>query len=229
MSVNELREAFTFSASFAERMRAFRDERVHVIENYQLPFDVFRGSKIALLIAPWSAMLEPLDLDIQDRKLGVTFHPLWVSSWSRQFCLEGVAMIPPGDPVSEYAMVFRTGIAEFVSLIVNADWTQIEHIVFATWTQFVAFAKSFDVEPPFSVFVTMIEAQGLQLSNPGGFLRPPPIRQNIVRLPEELVRLDDFEKPREVLFKRLLNLAANTFGLERWPSYDCAGKHGRRF
>jgi Putative DNA-binding domain len=231
MSVDELREAFTFSASFAERMRAFRDERVHTIETHQLPFEVFSGPKIALLIVPWSAMLEPLDLDIQDRKIDGTIYPLpGVSGWNRQFCLEGVAMIPSGNPVSAYAMVFRTGVVEFVSPILgpSADWTWIQRIVFEGWKQFVAFAKSFHVEPPFSVFATMIEVNGLNFLSDPSFPRPrPPIRQSIVRLPEELVSLDDFEKPQEVLFKRVLNVAANAFGLERWPSYDANGNYRR--
>ena len=228
MSVDELREAFAFSASFAERMRAFRDGRVRAIETYQLPFDVFRGPKITVLIVPWSAILDPLDLDIQDRRIDAYIHPLPVSGWNHQFCLEGVAMIPSDNPVSAYAMVFRTGVVEFVSPIYgpSADWTWIQRVVFETWKQFVAFAKSFGVEPPFSVFVTMIEAADLRLStDPYSFPTPrPPIRQNIVRLPEELVRLDDFEKP-EVLFKRVLKVAANVFGLAKWPSYDANGNY----
>jgi hypothetical protein len=232
MSVDELRQAFTFSASFAERMRTFRDGRIHTIETYQLPFDVFRGPKFAVLIVPWSAMLDPLDVDIQDRKIDALINPLPASGWNRQFCLEGVAMIPSGNPVSAYAMVFRTGVVEFVSPLVgpSEDWTWIQRIVFETWKQFVAFAKSFDVGPPFSVFVTMIEADGLKLlSDPVGFPTPrPSIRQNIVRLPEELVRLDDFEKPPEVLLKGVLEVAANAFGLAKWPSYDAEGNFRSR-
>jgi predicted HTH transcriptional regulator len=68
MSVDELRQAFNFSATVTERMRAFRDERIRAIETYQLPFDVFRGSKMATLIVPLSAMVDPLDLHIQDRQ-----------------------------------------------------------------------------------------------------------------------------------------------------------------
>lgn len=176
-------------------------------------------------------MLEPFNLDIQDRKIDGTIYPLpVVSGWNRQFCLEGVAMIPSGSPVSAYAMVFRTGVVEFVSPILgpSADWTWIQRIVFEGWEQFVAFAKSFHVEPPFSVFATMIEVNGLNLLSDPSFPRPrPPIRQSIVRLPEELVRLDDFEKPQEVLFKPVLNVAANAFGLERWPSYDANGNYRR--
>jgi len=46
-------------------------------------------------------------------------------------------------------------------------------------------------------------------------------------LPEVYVGLDDFEKPREDLFKRVLDVAANAFGLERWPGYDASGKYRR--
>jgi hypothetical protein len=131
--------------------------------------------------------------------------------------------------ISAYAMVFRTGVVEFVSPILgpNVDWTWIQGIVFETWKQFVAFAESFGVGPPFSVFVTMIEANGLMLSRDPSTPRPP-IRQNIVRLPEELVRLDDFEKPPEVLFKGVLKVAANAFGLAKWPSYDAEGNFRSR-
>ncbi len=145
----------------------FGTERVHAIETYQLPFDVFRGPKIAVLIVPWSAMVDPLDLHIQDRKIDACIHPLPISSgWNRQFCLEGVAMIPSDNPVSACAMVFRTGVVEFVSPIYgpSADWNWIQSIVFETWEQFVAFAKGFGVEPPISIFVTMIEVAGLTLS-----------------------------------------------------------------
>ena len=233
MSVDELRQAFNLSATFTERMRDFRDGRVHTIgtETFNLPFDVFRGPKIAVLIVPWSTIVDPLDLNIRDGKIDACIHPLPIpSGWSRQFCLEGVAIIPSSDnPVGAYAMVFRTGVVEFVSPIYgpSVDWTWIQRIVFETWEQFVAFAQKFGVEPPFSVFVTMIEAVGLELSsNSYSFPKPrPPIRRNTVPLPEMFVGPDDFEKPREVLFKRVLAVAANIFGLERWPSYDADGNY----
>jgi hypothetical protein len=118
-------------------------------------------------------------------------------------------------------MVFRTGVVEFVSPVgPRADWTWIERIVFEAWAKFFDFAKKLDVTPPISVFVTLLEAAGMTLSVGHEFAaRPTPSRQNIVQLPEVYIGLDDFEKPREVPFKRLLGVAANAFGLERWPSY----------
>ncbi len=227
MSVDELRQAFNLSATVAARIRAFRDERVHAIETYQLPFDLFRGPKIAVLIVPLSAMVNPLDLHIQDRKIDRLINPIWAGSWSRQFCLEGVAMIPSDNPVSASALVFRMGAVEFVSPTgSNPPWIRIEDVIFESWKQFVAFAKSFDVEPPVSVFVTMIEVAGLMLSTEP-YSYSTAIRQNIVSLPEVSVDVGDFEKPREVLFKRVLDVAGNAFGFERWPSYDAAGNHLR--
>lgn len=103
---------------------------------------------------------------------------------------------------------------------------RIENVVFEAWKQFLAFAKSYGVEPPFSVFVSLIEVAGLTFSTgPHSFRTPPPIRQNMVPLPEMLVGPDNFEKPPEVLFKRILHVAANAFGLARWPSYDADGNY----
>ena len=191
---------------------------------------MFRGPKIAVLIVPLSAMVDPLDLDFQDRKIEVLIHPIPASGWGREYCLDGVAIVPSNDPVSAYAMAFRTGGVEFVSPIGGSTimW-QIENVVFEAWKQFLAFAKSYGVEPPFSVFVSLIEVAGLTFSTgPYSFRTPPPIRQNMVPLPEMLVGPDNFKKPPEVLFKRILHVAANAFRLPRWPSYDADGNYKPR-
>jgi schlafen family protein len=219
MSADELRQAFTFSASFAERMRAFRDGRMHAIETYQLPFDVSRGPKLAVLAVPSSAMLDPLEINIRDPRIINCITPR--GPWDRQYCLEGVA-IKMGDPVGAYSMVFRTGVVEFVSPVgLNPEWHRIQRIVFEAWKQFIAFAEKLDVRPPTSVFVTLIEVGGVTLSVGHEFAaRPTPSRQNVVQLPEVYIGLDDFEKPPAVLFKRLLGVAGNAFGLESWPTWE---------
>jgi hypothetical protein len=65
---------------------------------------------------------------------------------SHQYCLEGVATILPGDPVSAYAMVFRTGAVEFVAPLIEPDAAWIEDIIFGAWRQFFDFAKKFNVD-----------------------------------------------------------------------------------
>jgi hypothetical protein len=62
-------------------MHVFRDERGRTIENKQLPFDVLSGPKIAVLIVPLSAMVDPLDLDFQDRKIELLIKPIPASGW----------------------------------------------------------------------------------------------------------------------------------------------------
>jgi hypothetical protein len=226
MSVDELRQAFNLSATVAERMRAFRNKMVQAIESYRLPFDVFRGPKIAVLIVPLSAMVDPLDLHIQDRNIQTLIYPIPASGWSRQFCLEGVAMLRSDIPAGASALVFRTGVVEFVSPTGPADrpWALIERVVFESWKQFVALAKNYDIGPPIWVFVTLIEVAGLKLST-GPYTSSTTIRENIVPLPEVSVGVDEFEKPPEILFKRVLDVAGNALGLERWPNYDPDGNY----
>jgi len=57
-----------------------------------------------------------------------------------------------------------------------------------------------------------------------GFGTPVAPRNNIVRLPEVFICVDEFGDRPESLFKRLLEVTANTFGLSRCPSYDANGK-----
>jgi hypothetical protein len=108
MSVDELRQAFNFSATVSKRMRAFRDERIsairgefglnRVLDGPQLPFDVGRGPKITVLIVPLSAMVDPLDLHIQDRQIINVISTMPVSpALACQYCLEGLALTCRGS------------------------------------------------------------------------------------------------------------------------------------
>jgi hypothetical protein len=71
------------------------------------------------------------------------------------------------------------------------------------------------------VFVTLIEVAGLKLSTGPSTT----IRESILPLPEVSVGVDEFEKPPEILFKRVLDVAGNALGLERWPNYDADGNY----
>lgn len=116
MSVDELRRAFNLSSSIAERMRALRSEREQAIATYQLPFDVRRGPKIAVLIVPLSTMVDPLDVEIQvEQRPREVVRPVANLGSTHQYCFEGVAMITRDNPASAYALMFRTGAVEFVS------------------------------------------------------------------------------------------------------------------
>ena len=66
-------------------------------------------------------------------------------------------------------------------------------------SEFVAFAEAFTVEPPVSVFATLLEIGGIGLTTTSP----------------------------DALFKRTLDVAANVFGLPRSPSYDAAGNYTR--
>jgi hypothetical protein len=135
-------------------------------------------------------------------------------------------MITPHDPVSPYAMVFRTGAVEFVSPLIEPDAAWIEDIIFGAWRQFFDFAKKFNVEPPILVFATLIEVAGVKFSVPRSVsFRTLAIRQSIIRLPEVFIGSDVFGEPGPTLFKRVLDVTGNAFGLPNWSSYDAGGKY----
>ncbi len=234
MNVDELRRAFGLSASIADRMRAFREERLSAFGS--LPFGVRAGPKIAVLIAPVSAFVDPLDLDVRvERRPRDVVRPISNHSSTYQYCLEGVATVTPGSPVEAYSLMFRMGVVECVAPILSNDPTRatvsayrIEEVVFKAWEGFVAFAKAYGIEPPTSVFATLLEIGNIRISTPSVDEVPSSVCVvPIARLPEVFVGHDDFAKPPEALFKRTLDVAANVFGLPRSPSYDAAGNYAR--
>jgi hypothetical protein len=123
---------------------------------------------------------------------------------------KGVAAITRDNPPSAYALMFRTGAVEFVSLIGSEDPRRpgprppvspykIEEVVFVAWERFLDFAKSFGVDPPIWLSATLIDVGGLMLSTGAyGSHTPAAIRRNIVPLPEVFIGPDDLGKRPEV-------------------------------
>jgi hypothetical protein len=228
MSVDELRRAFNLSESVAEKIRAFREERLQIIGARQLPFDLQAGPKLVAHIVPLGAIVDPLDLQI-DRDSEGTVRPIGSTGSTSQHCLEGFATLTHETPVTAYSLMFRTGAVECVAGIApdgssgqSVDWYRIENAVFESWKQFVPFASNFGVDPPIYFFATLSEVANLNLQqfSAAGFGTP----RNIVRLPEVFIGVDEFGNRPESLFKRLLEVTANAFGLSRCPSYDANGK-----
>jgi hypothetical protein len=95
-----------------------------------------------------------------------------------------------------------------------------------TWKHFKAFAAHHGVEPPVFVFASLLEVGGI--GPRGDFMdaeQPVPSRKALLKFPEVLVGIDDFEKPPEVLFKRLFDIASNAFGLAGSKNYGADGKY----
>ncbi len=194
MSIDELRRAFGLSASIADRMRAFREERLSAFGT--LPFGVRLGPKISVLIVPLSAFVDPLDLDIRvERRPRDVVRPISDQSSTHQYCLDGVATVTPGSPVDAYSLMFRTGVVECVAPILSNDPTRvtvspyrIEEVVFKAWEGFVAFAKAYGIEPPASVFATLLDIRDVRILTPAvDGVASTACAVPIAKLPEVLV------------------------------------------
>jgi Putative DNA-binding domain len=232
MSVDELRRAFVLSGSIADRMRAFREERLAA--SGSLPFVLQAGPRIAVLTVPMSALVDPLDLDIRvDQRPYEIVWPTTATSASYQYCLEGVVTMTPGPKSASYSLMFRTGAVECVAPILShnpsrktINFQLIEDTVFEAWQRFRIFAQAFAVEPPVLVLPTLISINDISLTTISVDEVPSsPSPVGVARLPEVFVSSDDISKSPELLFKKTLDVAANVFGLPRSPTYDAAGNH----
>jgi hypothetical protein len=194
MSVDELRRAFVLSASVADRIRAFREERLSAYGSP--PFAVQAGPRIEVLMVPMSAFVDALDLDIRvERRADDVVWPISPTSSTSQYCLEGVATMAPGPRPEAYSLMFRIGAVECVASILShnpsrktINFQLIEDIVFESWRRFKVFAKAFAIEPPVSVFATLISVNDICLTTTavdGVLSSPSPVP--VARLPEIFV------------------------------------------
>jgi hypothetical protein len=233
MTVDDLRQAFGLSESVAQRIRAFRDERIQAIQCDELPFTVRSGVKVVVHVVPLSSAADPLELHFRGDVAGMVRPIGGGSGFNWQYCLDGFATTAGSEPLRAYSLMFRTGAVECLLNVEREDpqgkflgLYTFEAAVRDAWRQFRAFAARNEVEPPVFVFASLLEVAGI--GPRADFMdseQPVPSRKPLLKFPEVSVGVDDFDKPPEALFKRLFDVASNAFGLARSKSYDADGKY----
>ncbi len=235
MNVDDLRQAFGLAETVANRIRGFRDERIAAIVADELPFTLLPGPKVVVHVVPLSSAVDPADLKLREGVKG-TVPPLGgASGYDWQFCLEGIATRPGVEPLRAYSLMFRTGAVECMTASLERqdgdgvrfiNLVPFEAAVRDTWKRFKTFAAHHGLEPPVTVFATLLEVGGLgPRSDFFDIERPVVSRKALLKFPEVSVGVDEFGEPPERLFKGLFDVAANAFGLPGSKSYDAHGNY----
>ena len=231
MSVEELRQAFTFGREISDRLRRFRAERIKAINGNDVPVNLRTSPKVVLHIIPLSSVVDPLDLQFNLRG-PANMAPLRWASYSHEHTLEGFVTFATPEPSDSYSLMFRDGAVESVSGI-NPNGTNgkvslaaFERLVLNGWKNYCEFADYYNVKAPFYVFVSMIGIIG-RVPDYHFFADESPraARKNEVMFSEAVVDVDNIRTAGEQIFKRLFNTAANVFGLAKSLSYDAAGNY----
>lgn len=229
MGVDELRQAFVHGETIAERVRAFRKDRVHALIADEAPIPLEQGAKAAFHIVPLEAFASARQVvfDPFAMNLLVPMRPFTSSDWKSSgfFCLEGsgnYAATASRDATPDaYTLAFRNGVIEAVA---NASWHMtpesyvdiglIEDEILKIRRPYFDALKRAEVEPLFFVFLSLIGVKDHRPSGRNGVFgsgRAP--RKDVLLLPELLVNPDNIGDPAAVLFKPMFHALANAFGL----------------
>ena len=228
LDVGELRIAFTRSETIADRIRAFRTERMGRLQSNRTPVALAPGGRMVLHILPLASFSAITAIDIaalQAHKI----PPMRSIAGDHRVNLDGLVTFSFGQKlVYSYTQVFRTGAIESVSTLdtendqVRLEGAEYEKDVIAILRQYLRVAPELGLEPPFYVFLTFVDVKRcvLVLSSGRSFQMFEWPDDTLV-LPE--VVIEDRAEQLEKVLKPLFDTVWNAFGFDRSSNYDNEG------
>jgi hypothetical protein len=231
LDVSELRTAFGFSQTMAERVRSFRADRIMALAANETPVPCDAGSKLVLHCIPFESVGEPRNLDIsrlytQPAKVSV----MRSSGWNHRINLDGFLTFSGGIKAESYTQVFRSGIVESVhASLLNHSVGGIKNIPSVAYERAVmdhlprcfAMLKDLDVNPPLAVALSLVSVRGSQMiaSNYDSDLYARhQLSQDHLVLPEAIVA--DLTKEPAKILKPIFDLVWNAFGYPNSWNFD---------
>ena len=236
LDVGELRAAFTMSETIADRIRAFRTERMGRLQSNRTPVALAPGGRMVLHILPLASFSAITAIDMAALKAhGHKIPPMGSTGGDHRVNLDGVVTFSFGQRlVHGYTQVFRTGAIESVDILRTGKTGQLylvgaeyEQDVIGILRQYLDVAPELDLEPPFYVFLTFLDIKGCVFYSSRWQIDRR--QMNVVKwqddtlvLPEVVIE-DRADQPEKVL-KPLFDTVWNAFELDRSNNYDDEGK-----
>ena len=237
LDVGELRTAFTLSEHIAERIRAFRADRLLKVEAGQTPVPIVTAVTMVFHLVPLTAFSSSPPIRISfDRNERNAFTPLGCSGWSTNVNLDGyVSFTDRTQDSNAYTQVFRSGMVESVAVFepyegyppsLPSGW--IEGQLIQALPVFAQALVNKDVEPPYFLFLAFLKARGYQLATSERFLSRTDVLTNrdSLILPEVEIEHVDFDSA--AVLRPLFDMLWNAFGYENCQDYDEHGVYIKR-
>lgn len=229
LDVGELRTAFTLSAGIAERIRAFRADRLIKIEAGQSPVPIVTAATMVFHLIPLLAFSSSppirISLDPNERN---AFSPLGCSGWSSNVNLDGYVLFTDRRQDSNaYTQVFRSGMVESVAVFEPHEGYPpslpsgfIEEQLIQALPGFTQALITKDIEPPYFLFLSFLKAQGYQLATAERFLPRSDVLTDRDSLILSEVEIAQVEFDPAAVLRPLFDMLWNAFGYENCQDYD---------
>ena len=233
LDVTDLRNAFLFSNTVAEKVSAFRSERILALANGQTLAPMVGGPKLVIHCMPLESFgnmpnHDVLSLDQIDIKL---LGEERLRRGSRIINFEGVIAVASGIDYSAYTQIFRNGVIEAVcvGVLTSQDPNLIpgllyEETVVKYLPECLQIIRRLGCSPPIRVGISLVGVRGLKLATPRyGYImaNTPAIDRDILTLPEIVV--EDLSARAVPLLKPTLDMVWNACGEAASPYFDAGG------
>lgn len=237
LDVGELRTAFTLSAGIAERIRAFRADRLMKIEAGQTPVPIVTAATMVFHLVPLLAFSSSppnrITLDANERN---AFHPFSRSGWSTNVNLDGYVLFTDrGRDSTAYTQVFRSGLVESVAVFEPHDGYPpslpsgfIEEQLIQALPRFTQALITKDIEPPYFLFLSFLKAQGYQLATAERFLGRSDVLTDRDSLILSEVEIEQVGFDPAAVVRPIFDMLWNAFGYEGCNNYNDHGVYIKR-
>jgi len=242
MTMDELRNQFTFAASFRERARAFRKERVDVIsvlDHEDMPIVLDAGIHIVLHVIPITAYETQKYIDLSD--FNVNNRIPWVRDlglYNGRYNVDGYVNIIGRNNfqtvISGYNQIYRNGIIECVRRMdmqyEQISLTTIEGIAINQY-KFAITIQKYLVRLPILIALSLTNAKGrILLSGRSGIVERSsaqvPLNKTNVLLPDVfLEEADELNGDERIIMRPIFDMLWNIGDYDRSLNYDTSGKY----
>lgn len=238
LDVAELRSAFLVSATFAERARNFRIDRLAKLIAQQTPVKLQKPPTAVLHLVPATAFDTGSTLDLAPL-LGQAdrLRPMVDSSayHAPRYNFDGLlANDLPQGTASSYVQLFRSGIIEATLADLNNDDEPSKKIFATDWLEgrliealpiYLRAQQDLGVQPPVFLMLTLLGVSGYVLGVKEGLRRRSysqiPIDRDELQVPEFM--LEDFAKAPADMLRPIFDAVWNAAAWPHCLNYDRNG------
>jgi hypothetical protein len=171
--MEELRASFTMAASAYDRARAFRSERLALVDAGDTPIPISaRPDRLVLHLAPLSAFSgSNLEVDVRRaQQLNMQLYPIGApGSCSYRMNYEGFLTFRVGDVCNGYTQLFRNGAIEATySNLINEEQRygrliagrSVEQYIIIAFCSYLSALAALDVPTPILLMATFQNVRG---------------------------------------------------------------------
>ncbi len=236
LDVREIRSAFPASADAANRISAFRTERLGKIIANEAPVSLSAGPKIILHLVPLTLLDSSIQFDLQMLKHDPNLAaPIYTGGYNNRFNLDGFlafCMFGRGG-CDGYVQVFRSGAFEAVDVAVFAHSLNdklipssfVEEKIINAMNNYLEAAQRIGVPLPIVVMVTFDGLKDYAMATDSAWHNANPtnrIDRDVLPLPDVL--LEDFSTPTDKLPKPVFDAFWQSAGFSSCEHYNNKGR-----